>query len=59
MEAILQPAIRWARAANVRVGSFTSFPPSRLVRFAPKSGHSADACVYECENASHRVYSKR
>src|SRR5260370_16837368 len=27
--------------------AFTSFPPSRRVRFAPKSGHSAIARVYE------------
>jgi hypothetical protein len=25
------------------LGSFTSFPPSRHVRLAPKSGHSANA----------------
>jgi hypothetical protein len=27
--------------------SFASFPPSPHVRLAPKSGHSANACVYE------------
>jgi hypothetical protein len=27
-------------------GSFRSFPPSRRVRFAPKSGHSAKARLY-------------
>ena len=31
----------------VRFGSFTPFPLSRHVRFAPKSGHLANACVYE------------
>ena len=35
------------RPAYVRLGSFTSFPPSRRVRFAPKSRHSASAHVYE------------
>src|SRR2546421_6859772 len=35
--------------------SFTSFPSSRLSRFAPQSGYSADACVYECVHAAHRV----
>jgi hypothetical protein len=45
---------RWARVAvrdfvwgEDRNGSFTSFPPSRRVRFAPRSGHSANARVYE------------
>jgi hypothetical protein len=29
------------------LGPFASFPPSRRVRFAPKSGRSANARVYE------------
>ena len=40
-------ALRDFRLLNVRFGSFTSFPPSRRVRFAPKSRHCASARVYE------------
>src|SRR5262249_11627034 len=35
------------KRVDVRFGSFTSFALSRRVRFAPKSGHSANARVYE------------
>src|SRR5262245_57737582 len=40
-------ALRDFNPAYVRFGSFTSFPPSRRVRFSPKSRHSASARVYE------------
>ena len=40
-------ALRDFDPADVRFGSFTSFPPSRRVPFAPKSRHSASARVYE------------
>src|SRR6266481_1948166 len=40
-------ALRDFKPAYDRSGSFTSFPPSPHVRLAPKSGHSANACVYE------------
>src|SRR5262249_51563692 len=44
---LLSPAPRDFSPVFVRFGSFTSFPPSRRVRFAPKSRHSASARVYE------------
>src|SRR5262245_33728788 len=40
-------ALRDFSPAYVRFGSFTSFPPSRRIRFARKSRPSASARVYE------------
>src|SRR5215813_9581793 len=41
------PAPSQVAHSDFRNGSFTSFPLSRRVRFAPESGHSGNVRVYE------------